>query len=291
MSMNPRLLRPIATGFNPRSIPQLTAWWDASDTATITAVSGAVSVWADKSGNGRTLYQGTAANRPATGTRTIGGLNALDFDGSNDALLSGDPAVVATNGASYSVNAQAARAFTVFAVCSSDTPNAVKRLISLQRNRTGLNIGNANDCGAYLARHNSGTATIEMAAGAGDATSNDQLTKNFVRRTAASFSGTSAEILVGSVSAADNLTAIRVNGLDQALTTRYGTATAADFLSEGSGNHSLDIGCSRYGTIELNNDNWDGMVGEVLVYLAALTASQTSAVERYLGRKWGVTVA
>jgi hypothetical protein len=272
-------------------IAGLTAWWDASDAATITAVSGAVSVWADKSGNGRTLYQGTAANRPATGTRTIGGRNALDFDGSNDCLLSGDPAVVATNGAAYTVDAQSARALTVFAVCSSDTPNAVKRLVSLQRNRTALTTGNANDTGAYLARHTASTANWEMAAGAGDATSNDQATKNFIRRTTSSFSGTAAEILVGSVSAADNLLAIRRNGSNQALTTRYGTATAADFLSEGSGNHSLDIGCSRGGEITVNADNWDGMVGEILVYLAVLTASQTSAVERYLGRKWGVTVA
>jgi len=291
MPMSPRLLRPRASGFNPRSISGLTAWWDASDASTITAVSGGVSVWLDKSGLGRTLYQGVAANRPATGTRTIGGKNALDFDGSNDALLSGDPAVVAgSNPASYSVNAQAARAFTVFAVCSSDTPNAVKRLVSLQRNRTGIETGNANDTGVYLARHTAVTAAIEMAAGAGDATSNDQSSKNFIQRSTSSFSGTGAEILCGAVSSANNTLVIRRNGVDLALTARFGTGTASAFLSEGTGNHSLDLGCTRGSPSSLNNDNWDGMVGEVLVFLAALSASQVSLVERYLSGKWGITI-
>ena len=291
MAMNPRLLRPLASGFNPKSIAGLTAWWDAFDAATITAVSGGVSVWTDKSGLGRTLYQGTAANRPATGTRTIGGKNALDFDGSNDCLLSGDPAVVELGGAAYSVNAQAARAFTVFVVCAADTPNAVMRLVSLQRNRTSLNTGNANDTGAYLARHTASTANWEMATGAGDATSNDQLSKNFLRRTTASFSSTNPEIICASVSSADDTLTIRHNGTNQTLTTRYGTSTASGFLGEGSGNHSLDIGASRGGTSVINADSWNGTVGEILVYLAALTASQKSAVERYLSRKWGVTVA
>lgn len=291
MAMNNRTLRPRASGFDPKSISGLTAWWDASDSSTITAVSGAVSVWTDKSGLGRTLYQGTAANRPATGTRTIGGKNAFDFDGSNDCLLSGDPAVVQTNGVAYTVDAQATRAFTVFVVCASDTPNATRRLVSLQRNRTSLTTGNANDTGVYLGRHDVGTSNWEMAAGAGDATSNDQVSKNFIRRTSASFSGTAAEIICGSVSAAANTLAIRVNGTNQALATRYGTGTASAFLGEGTGNHSLDVGVTRGGSVSLSSDHWDGLVGEVLVYLAALTSSQTSAIERHLGRKWGVTVA
>lgn len=62
-----------------------TLWLDASDESTITTDVG-VSVWADKSGNGYDVTQATGANQPATGTRTINGLNVLDFDGSNDYL-------------------------------------------------------------------------------------------------------------------------------------------------------------------------------------------------------------
>ncbi len=54
-------------------------WLDASDSSTITQSSGAVSQWNDKSGNGRDVSQATGSRQPVTGTRTIGGLNAIDF--------------------------------------------------------------------------------------------------------------------------------------------------------------------------------------------------------------------
>jgi len=61
-------------------------WLDASDESTITDTGGAVDTWADKSGNGYDVTQATAANKPTTGTRTMNGLNVLDFDGSSDYL-------------------------------------------------------------------------------------------------------------------------------------------------------------------------------------------------------------
>src|SRR5262245_16672761 len=84
-----------AHGYVP-DLPVLTdlwSWWDASDTSTITdAGAGAVSVWGDKSGNARDLSQGTGGNRPTTGTRTINGLNVIDFSGTNQWMsLSGGP--------------------------------------------------------------------------------------------------------------------------------------------------------------------------------------------------------
>ncbi len=62
---------------------QAYAWHDASDTSTITHVSNSVSQWNDKSGNARHATQGTALNQPITNTRTINGLNVIDFDGTN----------------------------------------------------------------------------------------------------------------------------------------------------------------------------------------------------------------
>lgn len=72
--------------WSPLSLPNLVAWWDASDPATITAAGGAVSQWNDKSGNGNHVAQGTAGSEPTTGTRVINGRNALDFDGVDDGL-------------------------------------------------------------------------------------------------------------------------------------------------------------------------------------------------------------
>ena len=61
-------------------------WLDASDTSSITASSGSVSQWNDKSGNASNFTQATGANQPTTGTRTINGKNVIDFDGTNDFL-------------------------------------------------------------------------------------------------------------------------------------------------------------------------------------------------------------
>ena len=70
---------PTGGGWTPAALTNLAGWWDASDLATITAVGGKVSQWSDKSPAANHLTQPTAASQPATGTRTIGGHNALEF--------------------------------------------------------------------------------------------------------------------------------------------------------------------------------------------------------------------
>lgn len=70
-------------GFTPADISDLALWLDASDESTITESGGSVSQWDDKSGNDYHVTQGTGANQPTTGTRTVNGLNALDFDGTS----------------------------------------------------------------------------------------------------------------------------------------------------------------------------------------------------------------
>lgn len=85
MAMSPRLLRPVASGFNPKSIANLAAWWDFDDASTVTVATGISSV-TDKSGNGRTLAQSTANNRPAWTASSINGKYAAVFDGVNDGL-------------------------------------------------------------------------------------------------------------------------------------------------------------------------------------------------------------
>jgi len=66
------------------------AWHDASDTSPTNIVesSGAVSQWSDKSGNGNHLVQADGADQPTTNSVTVGGLNALDFNGTSDFMTS-----------------------------------------------------------------------------------------------------------------------------------------------------------------------------------------------------------
>jgi hypothetical protein len=78
MPMSPRLLRPRATGFNPKSISGLGFWYDFSDTSSVTLDENSlIQQLNDKSGNGRNLTQGTAANRP--GIATVNGRQAGDW--------------------------------------------------------------------------------------------------------------------------------------------------------------------------------------------------------------------
>jgi len=90
MAMNNRLLRPRASGFNPKSIAGLQLWLDAADSSTISTGTG-VSEWRDKSATGSKWAQATGNDQPATGTATMNGRNVLVFDGTSDSLSATTP--------------------------------------------------------------------------------------------------------------------------------------------------------------------------------------------------------
>ena len=73
------------TVWNPSMI-STALWLDAADASTVTTVSGAVSQWNDKSGNGRNVTQSTSGNRPAYTSAALNSKNVVTFDGSNDFL-------------------------------------------------------------------------------------------------------------------------------------------------------------------------------------------------------------
>jgi hypothetical protein len=73
--------------FSPLDLPNLKAWYDASDTSSISVTSTKVTQWNDKSGNAYHLTQGTDAYRPNSGTRTVNSLNAIDYNTNTDTLI------------------------------------------------------------------------------------------------------------------------------------------------------------------------------------------------------------
>lgn len=85
MAMNPRLLRPTASGFNPKSIAGLEAWYAADVASSITIATG-VQQWSDLSGKGRHLTQAVTNNQPAYNSVTLNGKPTVTFDGNNDSL-------------------------------------------------------------------------------------------------------------------------------------------------------------------------------------------------------------
>lgn len=66
--------------WDPTQDTGVVTWYDASDVSTITHVDGSVSQIDDKVGTAHQT-QTTGSKQPTIGTRTINGLNALDFDG------------------------------------------------------------------------------------------------------------------------------------------------------------------------------------------------------------------
>lgn len=68
-----------AAAWTPASLSPV-AWYDASDTATITASSNRVSQWNDKSGNGNHLTQASGSLQPQSGINTLNSLNTVTLD-------------------------------------------------------------------------------------------------------------------------------------------------------------------------------------------------------------------
>lgn len=71
--------------WTPRSLTNLKLWVK-SDTG-ITLNGSNVAAWADQSGNGNNLIQGTALNQPAYVANQLNGYGSVQFDGINDKLV------------------------------------------------------------------------------------------------------------------------------------------------------------------------------------------------------------
>lgn len=82
-AMSPRLLRPRATGFNPKSISGLEAWYAADVASSITIGTG-VQQWSDLSGKGRHLTQAVTNDQPLNTITTLNGKPVVTFDGTSD---------------------------------------------------------------------------------------------------------------------------------------------------------------------------------------------------------------
>ena len=89
MAMNQKLLRPKASGFNPKALPGLVYWLDASQSSTITTQTG-VSEWRDAAGGTIKATQVTANAQPAYQLAQQNGKNAVYFDGTSDSMLVGN---------------------------------------------------------------------------------------------------------------------------------------------------------------------------------------------------------
>lgn len=90
------IITPMPRGeFSPLNVPNCALWLEAD--RGVTLVSGAVSAWADQSGNGYHYSQTSATDRPAWNATAINGKPGIVFGASFDALNAVSPANISNN--------------------------------------------------------------------------------------------------------------------------------------------------------------------------------------------------
>lgn len=239
MAMNPKLLRPRATGFNPKSITGLQLWLDAADSSTITTGTG-VSEWRDKSATGSKWAQTTGNNQPATGTQTLNGKNVIAFDGSNDSLSAVAPLSTSMPLSFFIVQRIATKTSFGMTYTTSTTSDAWN--IRQSGSTGGLNIVASNSIVINLS-------------------SEDRTGMNDLLSWVVPSSGNSV---------------LRRNGTQLTLDgpTLKPVLTGTHYLGRRSDGFYLN-----------------GWIAEVIAYSTELSVSQRSSVEKYLAKKWGITLA
>lgn len=268
MAMNPRLLRPRASGFNPKSIAGLVLWLDGSDRTTmydatsggsLVADNGGVARWEDKSGNAHHATQGTSNDRPLVRPNTKAGKAVLEFDGSSDFMRVAD------------ANALDLNTFSVFSVVrlSTYTTTTVRGPAIINKGDYATAAGTAYELttsAGLSPKWSTGIASggtfSAVSSGAADVAQNTW-TLVSSRRAAAS----AAFVFVNKVSAGS-------------------TSVVSGTLNNVSA--GIGIGARGSGTPAASVDLFPGNIAELLIYNFAMTDTERSAVESWLVGKWAI---
>lgn len=242
-AMSPRLLRPLATGFDPRRIAGLVGWYCAENTSDVTLDTGRVSVLKDKSGNGRDLSQTDGTRQPAR-SNTQNGRLVMTFDGSNDFLSR--------------LSVPVSQQWTAYAVAKKTISTGATLILSQQATAGTLQA-------QYLRANALTPQSIGFAA-----------VNSAVTDSGLSITQNQWHILSG-VQTATQLEIFRDNATNGATNCVQQAATAQVLQISGYGNLASDL--------------WTGDIAEVLLWHVVHTASQRTAVNRWLASRWGVTLA
>jgi hypothetical protein len=235
-------------GFSSPLLFAPSLWLDASDTLTITASSGSVSQWNDKSGNGRNVVQANSANQPVTGTRTQNGLNAIDFNGTTNRL----------DNASTSLVNQSNGTFTTFAVVVPDVVTGTRGILN-----GDPQVGTRPP---QFLRFN--TTTLECIR-----VTNFAGSLSVVTATRTSATTATTPTLVRSTLTASSMV-VTANGVEGAAPLTTGGSSAVSAL--------VTVGSVA------NSAFFDGMICEILAFPSVLSGSAVDVVQEYLRVKWAV---
>jgi hypothetical protein len=275
------------TRFDPRRIPGLESWWDAADAASVTLDSGRISQLADKSGKGRHAANTTSGStQPTYVTGARNGLNVARF-----AAASVQRLTVASSTGSYNFLHNGTDSFiaAVSVYGTSDNPGAALSLFGNNASASA-NVGHSytfDDRGVLTpALNNAFTAQITtgsvgaFAANVFDATNSaplsayiNVLTPNTTLVQECAFSANNAT--------ASQRLRLQVNG-----NAEIAANNKTNAASTANATFSLQLGANG------NNGNpLTGDICELLMFSQIPTAAARDLIRRYLGAKWGVTVA
>jgi hypothetical protein len=254
------LLAGNTAAFYPTNIANLKAWYDASDTATITASGSAVTQWNDKSGNAFNVTQGTSAQRPVTGTRTQNGLNMIDFQ-SNDLLQ-------AATASDWTFMSNATGC-TVFVAAFYDTDSA-ERIIYTTNAATTANVGHE----AYL--NTSDVLCSDTSRGVGGTLVSNALALGTLTDNTAKYF--SLKVDNANATAANRLLARINNGAETGGNVQTGTVSTSAPATP------LFIGA--YNTS--GGSGFNGGICEMIFYSGILSDADILKVNNYLAAKWAI---
>jgi hypothetical protein len=248
------VITPSFTQWTPADI-STALWLDAADASTVTTVSGAVSQWNDKSGNGRNVTQATAGSRPAL---TANGLNSravITFDGTEDTLTN--------TSAALHRNISGA---TVFAVSQLSVNTAGEKFIYLVTTSAGN--------GRIILIYNNATAGNTGFAAGGRRT----IANSFQAKGVSAYSSSFAiNCALFNYSAAQ--LSIIENGT---IAVNAETFQDAGVTEDNAG--GLFIGANAAGSSPIN-----GKVAEMISLDSAASTNTRQKIEGYLAHKWGLT--
>jgi hypothetical protein len=264
----------------PQTIGGLQLWLDAADATTLfdattggslVAADGAVGRWEDRSGNNRHATQATSGNRPLRKTGVQGGRDVLRFDGSSDRLAISDSREYFSF-----LHRSNATVFAVLQVAGANPNNAQSVLDNCEgTGEMGFNFGYDDRSSRPVNDRAYFYAGVVGNYAYGVETENNKLPPG------------STKVVTGRIQAA-NATAsqrarIYVNGtIDASVNSLAGSPTALAASN-------LHIGCSINSITSAVSAFFNGDVAEILIYNAALSDTDRSAVEQYLISKWGIT--
>ncbi len=268
----------------PLSMSGLSLWLDPSDPATLHLSSGEINRIDDKSGNGHYFKASATINQP--GIATIGSvtpLNGIDIipGGNQKYLLGYDSSDAAISfGSLISPTASTVHTYDFYMVV---VPNAIGDVDANPTNNSSIitqypGVGSGNWWGVFYNSANEFELYQRANPGPVDApialTSGGLNSVNVIQFSHNDPNGVSGDVASG------NLAAGSLNGGAQSTLTKarlergiVGAHTLADY--------QLSVGMDR--TI---NTNFDGQIGEILVFNRVLTTEERAQITTYLVDKW-----